>query len=323
MKFTRNVLAFILRSPLHTFLQTVMASVAEATYRKRLEKKEEAVKSECKLSGDPPPSPPLLQRVLDALRPFLIIAMMIIKGFPAAIFFQMTHPSIHLFNPFRWIRLVQGCGFAKILAFGDVIWRGYKQPLVEQASGKVLEIGAGTGENLKYYKNDNIETLYALEPEQALSKILAENIVKNGFADKSLLIPVGIDDRNKLSTYGVAENTFDTIVLVQVCCSLPNASAHFKYLQSLLKPGGKLIMFEHVASADPITRLLQDLYTFAFWKRAALGCELNRPSGLWMKEIGGWDKVSLLRPEIETSGSILPHDIGVFVKASYASMAHN
>lgn len=156
MKFTRNVLAFILRSPLHTFLQTVMASVAEATYRKRLEKKEEAVKSECKLSGDPPPSPPLLQRVLDALRPFLIIAMMIIKGFPAAIFFQMTHPSIHLFNPFRWIRLVQECGFAKILAFGDVIWRGYKQPLVEQASGKVLEIGAGTGENLKYYKNDNV-----------------------------------------------------------------------------------------------------------------------------------------------------------------------
>lgn len=120
-----------------------------------------------------------------------------------------------------------------------------------------------------------IETLYALEPEQALSKILAENIVKNGFADKSLLIPVGIDDRNKLSTYGVSENTFDTIVLVQVCCSLPNASAHFKYLQSLLKPGGKLIMFEHVASADPITRLLQDLYTFAFWKRAALGCEVG------------------------------------------------
>lgn len=133
-----------------------MASIAEASYRRRLEKKEQTMNSEFRLSADPPPSPPLLQRVVDALRPFLIITMMVLKGIPGAILFQLTHPSIHLINPFRWIRLVQECGFAKILAFGDEIWRGYKHPLVEQASGKVLEIGAGTGENLKYYNNDKV-----------------------------------------------------------------------------------------------------------------------------------------------------------------------
>ena len=97
-------------------------------------------------------------------------------------------------------------------------------------------------------------------------------------------------------------------------------------------------MFEHVASTDPITRILQDVYTHTFWSRATLGCEvrrssehtqqsanisqLNRPCGLWMKDIGGWEHVSILRPEIETASFLLPHDIAVFVKASYASMAH-
>lgn len=49
-----------------------------------------------------------------------------------------------------------------------------------------------------------------------MNRTLAKSIVKHGYADKSLLIPVGIDDREKLSTYGVHENMFDTIVLVQV-----------------------------------------------------------------------------------------------------------
>ena len=141
-----------------------MASVVEASYRKRLEKKEKDVKAsqECRLSSDPPSSPPLSQRLIDALRPFLIVLMIFVKGIPGAIFYQLSHPSIHIFNPFRWIRLVQEHGFAKILAFGDEIWRGYKHPLVNQASGKVLEIGAGTGENIKYYDNHKVSMTYSV-----------------------------------------------------------------------------------------------------------------------------------------------------------------
>lgn len=184
-----------------------MSSVVETRYKSP---------PECKLSSAPPESPTTYQRLVESIRPLIIISMIVFKGVPSAIFYQLTNPSLGFFNPFKWFDLVHKRGFAKILAYGDEIWGGYKRPLVEQANGKVLEIGAGSGENLKYYKKENVETLYALEPEKDLSTMLAENIVKQGFAEKSLLIPAGIDDKEKLAAFGVAENTFDTIVLVQV-----------------------------------------------------------------------------------------------------------
>lgn len=184
-----------------------MSSVVETRYKSP---------PECKLSSAPPESPSFYQRLVESIRPLIIISMIVVKGVPSAVFYQLTNPSLGFFNPFKWFDLIHKLGFAKILAYGDEIWGGYKRPLVEQANGKILEIGAGSGENLKYYNKDNVETLYALEPEKSLSTMLAENIVKHGFAEKSLLIPVGIDDKDKLAAFGVSENTFDTIVLVQV-----------------------------------------------------------------------------------------------------------
>lgn len=67
-------------------------------------------------------------------------------------------------------------------------------------------------------------------------------------------------------------------------------------------------MFEHVASTNRVTKLMQDFYTLSFWPYIAFGCELNRASGLWMRDLGGWKHVDLLRPEIEVS-RVINNDI--------------
>jgi hypothetical protein len=47
----------------------------------------------------------------------------------------------------------------------------------------------------------------------------------------------------------------------------------------LLKPGGMLLWWEHVRSADPGTAKWQSLYTRLFWPTMMDGCELDRPTG--------------------------------------------
>lgn len=160
-----------------------------------------------------------------------------------------------------------------------------------------------------------VTSLVCIEPFAPLRAQLNEALFSRGpsFASKSTIVPHGIHQRDLLKQFSITPGSFDTIVLVQVLCSIPNPHEHLSYLQSLLKPGGKLLLFEHVASTDSITKFFQTLWTPG-WKFIAAGCCLNRPSGKWVEQIGGWEKVELLRPDNESRATMLPHDVGVYVK---------
>ncbi|CBQ73917.1 conserved hypothetical protein [Sporisorium reilianum SRZ2] len=269
------------------------------------------------LHSKPARAASLAEFVLCNLVPILITIKLYISGFPGALVHQLRHPNpINLINPFHWKQLIFANGFGAVLKTSDELYVNMKQPLLRSAYGRVLEVGAGAGDSVGHYDAGKIERLFCLEPYEPLRRQLVAKLQAVGLADKSEVIAAGLDtdSRPKLAQAGVEAGSMDTIVLFQVLCSIPDPKAHLKYLQSLLKPGGQIILFEHVASKHTLARLTQTLWT-PVWRFNFGGCELNRDSADWLSAIGGWKDVDVQRPLHETSADLVPHAIGRLVKA--------
>ncbi|PWN46523.1 hypothetical protein IE53DRAFT_382812 [Violaceomyces palustris] len=251
----------------------------------------------------PTHSPTLLQRLSSSLLPLLILFGLVLSGLPSAVVVQLSRPRpFHLLNPLRWWSLIFQKGFPEVLAASNVLWSNVKSPLLQNATGVVLEVGAGSGENLVYYDHQKIEKLYALEPFEPLRGQLRTTLEKRTrLSDRTTIVPHGIDQRSKLdSEFGIRPSSIDTVVLVQVLCSIPDPEPTIEYLASLLRPGGQILLFEHVASKDPLSRFVQNLWS-PIWSRLMGGCELNRPSDQWLSKLQAWQSVQLARPDCEVS----------------------
>ena len=290
------------------------------------------------------PSQPatLLNRAMGLFQAGLILGALYVGGFPHAVWVQLTHPNpLHWLNPVRWRNLIIEAGLPKLLLQGDKDSGHLKRATIESyARGRVFELGAGTGLSVQYYNKTTVDELFLVEPFAKLHAELRENIAKMGeaFAKKTRIVPFGVEERSKLSEVGVKAGTFDTVVLgmslhrspatyrpshahavpprppVQVLCSIPNREDHLPYIQTLLKPGGQLLLFEHVASDDYLTEWLQRLYN-PVWTVLSMGCNVNRHSGNMVKDLGGWKEIDMHVPEGQHGGTLYPRVIARYIKA--------
>lgn len=132
-------------------------------------------------------------------------------------------------------------------------------------SGRVLEVGAGTGTNFAYYP-DTVTQVVALEPEVGLAPKARE-------AAAAAPVPVTVIE----STIETMPNTepFDAVVCSLVLCSVDDPERVLRQLNSVLKPGGQLRYFEHVASSG-WRGSLQKLADATVWPRIAGNCHTHR-----------------------------------------------
>lgn len=150
-----------------------------------------------------------------------------------------------------------------------------RQELISQASGRVLEIGMGNGANLPFYTNLT-EQVVGLEPcaaivakaKRKLSVWDAEGALQ--INEKNYDLVVGGGEQLQFDDY-----TFDTVVASLVFCSIPDYEAAAHEAFRVLKPGGRLLFFEHVRSPDQWLSNIQGVFN-PFWKIFACGCHLNR-----------------------------------------------
>lgn len=104
-------------------------------------------------------------------------------------------------------------------------------------------------------------------------------------------------------------------------CSIPTPEKVISALYPLLKSGGTMLIFEHVASDHPIPHFAQTAYTIGGWRYIMDGCELNRPTGQYLLQSGkiqgrkGWKEVELQNLPGEGWWSLIPHIVGKLVKA--------
>jgi ubiquinone/menaquinone biosynthesis C-methylase UbiE len=143
-----------------------------------------------------------------------------------------------------------------------------RQQLVAGASGRVLELGAGTGLNLPYYP-DEIEELTLTEPAAPMIPKLERRLSK-----------VNRDGRVLVATaeeLPFEDDSFDTVVSTLVLCTVDDPRRAIEETARVLTPGGKLLFLEHVrADTRRLARWQDRLHRP--WHAFAAGCHANRPT---------------------------------------------
>jgi ubiquinone/menaquinone biosynthesis C-methylase UbiE len=139
--------------------------------------------------------------------------------------------------------------------------RPYRERVVGQARGRVLEIGAGAGANRAFYSKD-VQDLLALEPHPQL-RALAEQAGMRVIGNSAERIP--LDDAS-----------VDTVVTTWTLCSIADASAALVEMRRVLRPDGRLLFAEHGLAPEVDVQRWQHRLT-PLWKHIAGGCHLNRP----------------------------------------------
>ncbi|MCP4003470.1 MAG: class I SAM-dependent methyltransferase [bacterium] len=135
------------------------------------------------------------------------------------------------------------------------------------ARGDVLEIGFGTGLNLKYYP-DTVGSLSALDPMDALEEVVEKRIEAAGFPVERHALPA---DRHL--PYDDAR--FDTVAVTWTLCTIPDPVAALLEMRRVLKPEGQMLFVEHGRSDDDAVARWQDRLN-PIQKVIGCGCNLNR-----------------------------------------------
>lgn len=152
----------------------------------------------------------------------------------------------------------------------------YRKELLHGISGKVLEVGAGTGINFQFY-SENVE-LIALEPSPFMQKRAEEKVTPE--LNISFLIHK-VNDKEVEEI--IADNSLDYIVCSLVLCSINDPKRALQKFHRWLKSDGKLIVLEHIHSEKKLNRKLQN-FVNPVWKKVADGCNLNRDTDVLIKQ---------------------------------------
>lgn len=141
----------------------------------------------------------------------------------------------------------------------------YRDRVIPAATGRVLEVGVGSGLNLPRYSAD-VQQVIGLEP---LPKLLnmARNVGRRSF-------PVDLIE-GSAEKIPLEKASVDTVVTTWTLCTIPDVDRALHEMRRALKPGGRLLFVEHGRAPDPNVVWWQDWLT-PLWKHVGGGCHLNR-----------------------------------------------
>lgn len=149
-----------------------------------------------------------------------------------------------------------------MLPLEALVLRRLRPRLFHDLHGDVLEIGVGTGTNFVHYP-----------PDTCLTGV-----------DESLMMLEVANQRTRpcfrlaqadVQRMPFPRNSFDHIVGSLVFCSVPDPLVGLRELYRILRPGGRLVLLEHVRGYTPLAAQVTDLIN-PFWNSFTRSCNLNR-----------------------------------------------
>lgn len=148
----------------------------------------------------------------------------------------------------------------------DERFAAYRRRAAAQARGRVLEVGIGSGENLRHY-GEGVTEVVGLEPSGPLAAIARA-------AAAHVAFPVAIHER-AAERVPVDAGSIDTVVVTWTLCSIAEPACALTEMRRVLGPGGRLVFVEHgLAPQRPIQWVQRGITPL--WRRIAGGCHLDR-----------------------------------------------
>ncbi|MDX2114836.1 MAG: class I SAM-dependent methyltransferase [Planctomycetota bacterium] len=145
--------------------------------------------------------------------------------------------------------------------------REQRAALLARVSGRILELGFGTGLNLPHYP-DHVREIVAVEPNLGMSSVARRRLERS---------PIRVHARalNPDLTLPFDSGEFDTVVTSWTLCTIPDLGSALREVARVLKPRGRFLYLEHGLSPDKRVQRLQRLLE-PVSRRLYDGCHLTR-----------------------------------------------
>lgn len=164
-----------------------------------------------------------------------------------------------------------GRGFAALYdrmigATEDAGLREMRREVLAGASGRTIDLGAGTCANIGLFPPPVTELVFA-EPDPHMAKKLRPKLAESGQEAELVEAPA--------ESLPFEDSSFDTVVFTLVLCTVPDPAAALAEAARVLRPGGRLLFVEHVRAEDAGLARWQDRLERP-WRFLADGCHCNR-----------------------------------------------
>ncbi|MEU0721809.1 class I SAM-dependent methyltransferase [Streptomyces lavendulocolor] len=165
--------------------------------------------------------------------------------------------------------------YARLNAVAERRWAGQRRAaLVSGLTGRVLDLGAGTGANLPHFRGDAHVT--AVEPSAAMRAQLVAKL-------DQARVPVEVVDAGA-EILPFPNGHFDAVVCTLVLCTVQDPARALAEIRRVLTPDGRLVFLEHVRAPGAAARA-QDLIT-PLVRHLGAGCHPNRDTVASLAAVG-------------------------------------
>ena len=162
-------------------------------------------------------------------------------------------------------------------ACGLPVIQSQRRKVVPTASGRVLEVGVGTGLNLPFYDQTKVQSLVGVDPAEQMHALAQKRSERVG-------LPVTLVHLSAESL-PLESASFDCVVCTYTLCSIDDPFAALREMRRVLKPNGRLLFAEHGLAPDASVARWQ-FRIEPYWRKLAGGCHLTRDVPELLKDAG-------------------------------------
>ncbi len=140
-----------------------------------------------------------------------------------------------------------------------------RKKLLSSATGKILEVACGTGQNLSLFAPHSEITAVDLSPKML-------DVAQRNASEQGLKANFAVMDAEQLE---FLDGSFDTVVSTLSTCTFPNPIRALQEIKRVCKPGGKILLLEHGHSHVSWLAKFQDRHEYQHYQNHA-GCRWNQ-----------------------------------------------